>query len=260
MGIAEQHAVTLCSGMSKGGLKPYVAIYSTFLQRAYDQVFHDAALSGNHMVIGIDRAGFVGEDGETHQGLFDVPMLTSVPGITILSPSGYDELKYDLNQAINDYDGIVCLRYPRGKDSSAGEPERKVFEDYTFETREGANVLLVSYGRAAENTRKAGTELENEYNINCDILKLNKIYPFSDEMVKRAAGYENIFFFEEGMKNGGIGEHLLTSVVSEGFRGKYSITAVEGFVKQASVNSQMKKYGLDMESITEKVKKELSGE
>ena len=79
-------------------------------------------------------------------------------------------------------------------------------------------------------------------------------------MVKRAAGYETVFFFEEGMKNGGIGEHLMTSVVYEGFRGKYILTAVEEFVKQASVNSQMKKYGLDMESITEKVKKELSGE
>ena len=180
--------------------------------------------------------------------------------IWIVSHSGYDELKYDLNQALNDYKGLVCLRYPRGRDCRASESEKKKFEDYTFETREGSKALLVSYGRVAENTRKAGTELENEYGINCDVLKLNKIYPFSDEMVKRAAGYETVFFFEEGMKNGGIGEHLMTSVVYEGFRGKYILTAVEGFVKQASVNSQMKKYGLDMESIAEKVKKELSGE
>ena len=260
VGIAEQHAVTYCAGLAGMGYLPVFAVYSSFLQRAYDQVFHDAALSGIHMVLGIDRAGFVGEDGETHQGLFDVSMLTSIPGITIFSPSGYDELKYDLNQALNDYKGLVCLRYPRGRDCRASESEKKKFEDYTFETREGSKALLVSYGRVAENTRKAGTELENEYGINCDVLKLNKIYPFSDEMVKRAAGYETVFFFEEGMKNGGIGEHLMTSVVYEGFRGKYILTAVEGFVKQASVNSQMKKYGLDMESIAEKVKKELSGE
>ncbi|MBP1592464.1 MAG: 1-deoxy-D-xylulose-5-phosphate synthase, partial [Oscillospiraceae bacterium] len=90
VGIAEQHAVTYCAGLASMGMVPVFAVYSSFLQRAYDQIVHDAALSGCHMVIGIDRAGFVGEDGETHQGVFDVPMLTSVPGVTIFSPSGYD--------------------------------------------------------------------------------------------------------------------------------------------------------------------------
>lgn len=259
VGIAEQHAVTYCAGLASMGFLPVFAVYSSFLQRAYDQIFHDAALSGEHIVLGIDRAGFVGEDGETHQGLFDVSMLTSIPGITIFSPSGYDELKYDLRQALNDYKGIVCLRYPRGKDCSAGY-DQTVFPDYSFENRDCADTLLVSYGRVSENVRRAGDLLENEYDIRCDVLKLNRIYPFDEEMIKKAAGYKKIFFFEEGMKNGGIAEHLMTSVVSEGFRGKYHITAVEGFVKQASVNSQMKKYGLDTDSVAETVKNDICGE
>lgn len=259
VGIAEQHAVTYCAGLASMGFLPVFAVYSSFLQRAYDQLFHDAALSEQHMVIGIDRAGFVGEDGETHQGLYDVAMLTSIPGTTIFSPSGYEELRYDLNQAVRDYKGIVCLRYPRGKDTGAATGQKE-FADWTAEERSGSDTLLVSYGRTAENVRKAGALLENEYDISCDVLKLNKIWPFDEEMVKKAAGYKNIYFFEEGMKNGGIAEHLMTAVMESGFCGKYRITAVEGFVKQASVGSQLKKYGLDTDSVTETVRKALSGE
>ncbi|MCQ2464255.1 MAG: 1-deoxy-D-xylulose-5-phosphate synthase [Oscillospiraceae bacterium] len=258
VGIAEQHAVTYCAGLASMGFVPVFAVYSSFLQRAYDQLFHDAALSEQHMVIGIDRAGFVGEDGETHQGLFDVSMLTSLPGITVFSPSGYAELKYDLNQAVNKYKGIVCLRYPRGKDTGA-ESDFTEFADYSFENR-GSDTLAVSYGRVSENVRKAGELLENEYDIKCDVLKLNKIYPFDSEMIKKVSGYKNIFFFEEGMKNGGIAEHLMSAAVTEGFRGNFRITAVEGFVKQASVNSQMKKYGLDTDSVIETVRSAVSGE
>ena len=209
------------------------------------------------MVIGIDRAGFVGEDGETHQGVFDVAMLTSVPGVTVFSPSGYDELKYDLRKAVGELDGLVCLRYPRGKDSVEREKQTE-FTDYSFMKREGAETLLVSYGRTAENVIRAAEILESLYGVKCDVLKLNRIWPLDAEMVKEAAEYKKIFFFEEGMKTGGIAEHLLSAVCGEGFCGKFSITAVEGFIKQASVASQLKKYGLDTDSVIDKVKESLS--
>ncbi len=259
VGIAEQHAVTCCAGLASMGYIPVFAVYSSFLQRSYDQLFHDAALSEQHMVIGIDRAGFVGEDGETHQGLFDVSMLTSLPGITVFSPSCYEELRYDLKQAVDSCEGVVCLRYPRGKDSSA-ETGQTEFEDYTIEKRSSSDTLLVSYGRVAVNTRRAASVLENEYEISCDVLKLNKIWPLSDEMTEELSKYSRVYFFEEGMKHGGIAEHLLAAAAEKGFRGSFSITAVEGFVKQASVNSQMKKYGLDTDSIAAKVRDDLAGE
>ena len=259
VGIAEQHAVTYCAGLASMGMVPVFAVYSSFLQRAYDQIVHDAALSGCHMVIGIDRAGFVGEDGETHQGVFDVPMLTSVPGVTIFSPSGYDELKYDLRKAVGEHDGLVCLRYPRGKDCTERETQTE-FSDYSFTKCEGAEILLVSYGRTVENVIRAAGILENMYSVKCDVLKLNRIWPLDSDMVKEAAAYKKIFFFEEGMKNGGIAEHLLSAVSGEGFCGRFSITAVEGFIKQASVASQLKKYGLDTDSVIDKVKETLQGE
>lgn len=259
VGIAEQHAVTYSAGLASMGFVPVFAVYSSFLQRAYDQLVHDAALSGEHVVIGIDRAGFVGEDGETHQGLFDIAILTSIPGVTVFSPSGYEELRYDLRHAVNDFDGLVCVRYPRGRDVLA-ETGEEIFPDYSFSKNENSDVLLVSYGRVFENIRKAAETLKNDYEIYCDTLKLNKIFPFNEECISGTLNYKHILFFEEGMKNGGIAEHFLIKLTEEGYKGSYHITAVDGFVKQASVNSQLMKYGLDTESVTETVKNYLSGE
>ena len=114
VGIAEEHAVTFAGGLASMGQIPVFAVYSTFLQRAYDQLIHDVAIGKLHVVLGVDRAGIVGEDGETHQGLFDVPMLTSIPNTVIYSPSCYEELRLCLKKAIYANKGLVAVRYPRG--------------------------------------------------------------------------------------------------------------------------------------------------
>lgn len=254
VGIAEQHAVTYSAGLAAMGFVPVFAVYSSFLQRAYDQLLHDAALSEGHVIIGIDRAGFVGEDGETHQGVFDVSMLTSIPDVTIFSPSGYDELRYDLREAVENCSGLVCIRYPRGKEPRT-EIKNDSFADYYMSSQASSDILLVGYGRTFENIRKASDILRSEYAVYCDTLKLNKIFPLSEEYIETSLHYKKIYFFEEGMKNGGIAEHFMLKLIENGYTGKYNIRAVEGFVKQASVNSQLKKYGLDTDSIIEYVKK-----
>ncbi len=259
VGIAEQHAVTYSAGLASMGFIPVFAVYSSFLQRAYDQLIHDAALSDVHVVIGIDRAGFVGEDGETHQGLFDVPMLTTVPDVTVFSPSCYDELRLSLRKAIDKYDGLVCIRYPRGNENNE-EKDFTAGEDFIINENPESETLIISYGRISANLPLVCRKLLSEYNISCDCMKLVKIFPVIDECVKKASLYKNIFFFEEGMKTGGIAEHFMMKLYSTGYRGNYHITAPEGFIKQASVKSQLKKYCLDHDGMINTVRNNLYGD
>lgn len=232
VGIAEQHAVTFSAGLAKGGKLPVFAVYSSFLQRSYDQLMHDAAIDNTHIVLGIDRAGFVGEDGETHQGLYDVPMLLTVPNTTVYSPSTYKELEMCLERALYNTDGIAAVRYPKGTEHEDTFAEDT---DSFLLTRNGSKKLAVSYGRIVHDL----------YGIDgCDVLKLVKIYPVEKEILSACMDYDEIYFFEEGSRSGGIGEKLLSMLYAEGYRGKYVITAVDGFVKQASAARCLEKYGL----------------
>ncbi len=257
VGIAEQHAVTYSAGLASMGLVPVFAVYSSFLQRAYDQLVHDAALSKVHMVIGIDRAGFVGEDGETHQGIFDVPMLTSIPDVTVFSPSSFDELRISLRKAINDHDGLVCVRYPRGSENIA-EDNIEVQGDYYLCKNYEKDNLIISYGRISSYLPSVCKELEKD-GILCDWLRLVKIFPINEKCIEKSFAYKNIFFFEEGMKNGGIAEHFMMQMYSLGYKGKITIVAPDGFIKQASVKSQLQKYHLDRDGMIETVKITLFG-
>ena len=237
VGIAEQHAVTFAAGLAKEGQIPVFAVYSSFLQRSYDQLIHDAAIDNTHLVLAIDRAGFVGEDGETHQGLFDVPMLSTIPNTTIYSPSTYAELELCLNNAIYKDEGIAAVRYPKGAETTS------VYADNTASfsiIKNDSKKLAVSYGRIVHNL----------YSVdNCDILKLVKIFPIENEIVDVCMPYDEVFFFEEGSKSGGIGEKLLSAVHTNGYKGKFVITAVETFVKQSSVERCMESFSLDSEGM-----------
>ena len=250
VGIAEQHAVTFSAGLASEGMLPVFAVYSSFLQRAYDQILHDSSIDSKHIVIGVDRAGFVGEDGETHQGLFDVSFLTTIPNVTIFSPSCYEELSYCLVTALYDTDGIAVVRYPRGNDKSEFD-RSTVNSDYCY-TGKANSTLVITYGRIYDNAVKA-VSCTGE----CDLLKLTKIFPVSDEVVKIVENYENIIFFEEGIKNSGISEHLIA--LMHNFRGKYKTVAVEGFVKQASVNRQLEIFGLSEEKMIETINGVING-
>ena len=260
VGIAEEHAVTFGCGLASKGMRPVFAVYSTFLQRAYDQLIHDAALGNNHLVLAVDRAGIVGSDGETHQGVFDVSMLNSIPQTTIYSPTYFDGLKSALKSAIYVDDGLVSVRYPRGGELYRPDnfPEESI--DYNIFGNPNARYLLVTYGRLFSYACRA-QQLLREKGLDVCILKLCKIKPVSDDAVFFASRFREIWFFEEGVKNGGIARNFSDLVVFRGFRGTYHIKAIgDEFVKQMSVNEALAMLKLDSEGMTEVILKDLNNE
>ena len=246
VGIAEQHAVTFAAGLASKGLKPFFVVYSSFLQRGFDQVVHDVCLGSFPVRILIDRAGIVGEDGESHQGVFDVSYLTCIPGIEIYSPSGYKELEYRIKYAAEN-DKVIAIRYPRGCETPRSDID---FEnDYSLITG-NSKKLIVTYGRLFSEAEKA-KKAEPQINI----LKLNKIYPISEEAIKVISSFDEVFFFEETVKSGGIGEHLAAVLLENGYSGKYSINAVENkFVPAAKVQKALKNCRLDSEAMINKIR------
>lgn len=252
VGIAEQHAVTFCAGLASQGMLPVFAVYSSFLQRAVDQMIHDVVIGKNHIVIGIDRAGIVGEDGETHQGVFDVPIVTSIPETVVYSPSCYEELKLCLNDAIYKDDGLVCVRYPKGNDLSCFD-KSALNTSHTLTAVEGSSVLLITYGRIYDELYKAH-ELINESAISCDLLKLTRIFPISHDIVKMVSGYKNVIFFEESGISGGISEHLSRMLLENGFKGSFYAKGITGLVKQASVKSVHERLNFECYSMIEYIR------
>ena len=253
VGIAEQHAVTFSAGLASMGMIPVFAVYSSFIQRAYDQLIHDVAISGMHVVLGIDRAGIVGEDGETHQGMFDVPMLTSIPNTAIYSPSCYAELKMGLKKALYDEKGLAAVRYPRGQDNSTFDKSH-LNTEYTFTEIQNSDMLLITYGRIYDELYKAQSILNGD-GIFCDLLKLTKIFPIEKEVIKRALKYKKIIFFEESFGFGGISEIFSSLLMENGFTGSYSRVTANGFIKQASAASCLDKIGLSLDKMLEYVRK-----
>ncbi|MCL2088410.1 MAG: 1-deoxy-D-xylulose-5-phosphate synthase [Oscillospiraceae bacterium] len=252
VGIAEPHAVTFSAALAAGGFVPVFAVYSTFLQRSIDQVIHDAAIENRHIVLAVDRAGFVSNDGETHQGIFDVALLSAIPNVTIYSPANYKELERCLVKAIYHTDGIAAVRYPRGNEDSSFPACNKDYS-YIYDRPEDAmidmNTLVITYGRTAINAANAVKYLRDE-GLGIGLLKLCKIMPIPENAVRSALKYKNIIFFEEGSQKGGIGEHMLAELMAAGFGGYYKITAVNsGFPPLASAESMLSKYGLDSESM-----------
>ncbi len=246
VGIAEEHAVTFAAGLASAGLKPYFAVYSSFLQRGFDQVIHDIAIGNFPVRLLIDRAGIVGEDGETHQGLFDVSFLTSVPGMTVYSPTYYDELERIIELSAQS-DKFVAIRYPRGCEKSGAEKE--ISGDYTVFEGSGEKAI-VTYGRIFQNALEAQKKLPD-----VTLIKLNKIYPVSDSLINEMQKYKELHFFEEGIKNGGIAELCAAKLLESGYGRKYVIHAIDNkFVPTAAVSAALKNAGLDTESMINALK------
>lgn len=246
VGIAEQHAVTFCAGLAKGGMVPVFAVYSAFLQRAYDQLVHDVALQKLKVVICVDRCGFVTGDGETHHGLLDVPMLNTIPDAIIYSPADYAELSRCLYRAIyKDPDGIVAVRLPKGcepdipEDLRAGEGDCDVFGEET------AGTAIVTYGRVYAAAAAAYRKLDDT-----KLIKLNRIKPIDPAAVSAAFSCKRVFFFEESERSGGAGEEFGYLLSRAGFKGEYILHAVENrFVPQSEDKILLRRYGFDEESI-----------
>ena len=256
VGIAEEHAVAFCGGLAAGGQLPVFAVYSTFLQRAYDQIVHDASLQNVHLVLAVDRAGIVGEDGETHQGVFDTAFLEAIPNVTVFSPSYYDDLRLDLKKALYECSGVAVVRYPRG---------RQLFRPHDYwpgrlfytaaEAADPSQIILVSYGRLFAFTYEACDALRaSGFDISC--MRLDPILPLSAEVVKRIALSAEIFFFEEGMEAGGVGEHLNLLLSRAGWNGAFHLKGICGFVKHAPMEKTLAGLGLDGRAMADFVRSE----
>ena len=258
VGMAEQHAVTFAAGLASQGMTPVAAIYSTFLQRAYDQILHDVCLLRVKVIFAIDRAGLVPADGETHQGIYD-PAFLSEAGIPIYSPSNYAELCYWLVQLVGPrYTGSQALRYPRGGESAALARYGCTGRAFDFLTGQPeADTVLVSYGSEVEDVLAAGAALEAQ-GIPCRVCKLVKIFPFTDEFLHAIEHFETILFAEECVCAGGIGQQLVARLTEDGWRGTFIHRAVDNTkLTHATVPELKELQGLDAASLVQAVRQAL---
>lgn len=252
VGIAEQHATAMAAGMAKQGLVPVFAVYSTFLQRAYDMLIHDVALQSLHVVFCVDRAGIVGRDGETHQGVFDVSYLSGVPNFTVLSPSSFAELRSMLRRAICEIDGPVVVRYPRGGEGSY-VAERS--EASSVILREGSDVTMVSYGTEI-NEILAAAELLSRRGISAEVVKINQIKPLEASLTLeslRKTGH--LLVAEDCCESGCVGMELLSAAAAERVPlQRVNLVNLGGGILPHGSPEELKKLGkLDSESLADAV-------
>lgn len=246
VGIAEGHAVAMAGGLARQGMIPVVAIYSTFLQRAYDMMIHDVAILQNHVVFAIDRAGLVGPDGETHHGVFDVGYLRQIPGMTVLCPSNQAELARMLEQAVFELDGPVAVRYPKAKDGAYKE----VCTDPIL--REGRDITLCAYGTMINQVLAAASLLKQQ-GISAEVLKLNTIKPIDEASILRSANKTGCFLLpEEANAYGNVFEALIASVAGSGTSAKFfSLNLGDRFTTHGSMDALYDAAGLSAEKIAE---------
>lgn len=250
VGIAEQNAVSMAAGMAKQGLVPVVAVYSSFLQRAYDMLIHDVALQNLHVVFGVDRAGLVGSDGETHHGVFDVSYLSSVPNMKILCPSNFAELETMLDIAVNQMDGPVAVRYPRG-----GEGTYKLCSSNKSDfISKGNDITIVTYGTSVNYVMDAADLLCNS-GIKADLIKLNQIMPadFTD-IITSVKTTGRLLVVEEVSDSGCIGSRILSAAEEQGIalNGCELLNLKDGIVTHGTVEELLCDCGLDAKSIYQK--------
>jgi 1-deoxy-D-xylulose-5-phosphate synthase len=257
VGIAEGHAVSMAAGMAKQGLIPVFAVYSSFLQRAYDMLVHDVALQGLHVVFCVDRAGIVGSDGETHNGVFDVAYLSSVPGMTILCPASFAELRKMLYWAIYEISGPVVVRYPRGPegDYSGCAPESETL------LREGSDLTIVSYGTMI-NQALAAADLLQEQGVSCDVVKLGCICPQDFEKVLASVRKtQHLLVAEDACRADCVGSQILSFCEEQGIalRGIRLVNVGSGILPHGSVPLLREACGLDAPSLCRAVLEMLRG-
>lgn len=257
VGIAEQHSVTFAAGLAIEGYKPVVAIYSTFMQRAYDQILHDVCIQSLPVIFAIDRGGIVGEDGSTHQGVFDIAYLSHIPNMTIMAPKNYAELKYMIEFAIS-YQGPIAIRYPRGSEGKNVAQMNTIPIEYGRSEilQEGETVAIIAIGKMVETAIEVAYFLKAKgvipYVINARFAK-----PIDEDTLELISpNIQHIVTLEDHMISGGFGENLL-SVLKRNDQWKHihlhNIGFPDEFIEHGSCNSIYSKYGLDQESIANKI-------
>lgn len=257
VGIAEEHAVTFCAGLARGGMVPVFAVYSTFLQRAYDQLLHDAALQRLKMILAIDRAGVVGEDGQTHQGVFDASFLRSIPGIHVYAPAYYDELADNLADCVAGGAHLYAVRYPRGKELFRPQGYKLSGRPYDVFGYTESHLAIVTYGRLFSFAYEAMQALA-ESGVKCRVVKLNRIVPLEPACVEELLNCKTILFFEEGVCSGGIGEGLGNALMQAGYAGRFVLRGIEdGLIRHAPMFRILEKLGLDKDGMMRAVRENL---
>ena len=256
VGIAEEHAVPFALGLGKANMMPVFVVYSTFLQRCYDQLLHDCALQQTKMIIAVDRAGIVGDDGETHNGIYDTAFFNGIPNITVYSPSCYMDLNSAFVNALYHKEGPCVIRYPRGAEPEMPEGYMSNGNTYDVFGDMDANVAIVTYGRLFAESYKAHEKLK-EQGISTKIIKLNIIVPAPEEAVEALQGVEKVFFFEEGVQSGGVGESFASVILENKLSPEFYHTAFpDCFVKQGKTDSILKQYKLDCDGMVDVIMNE----
>lgn len=255
VGIAEEHAVTFAAGLAAAGLKPVFAVYSSFLQRAYDQILHDVCIQNLPVVFAIDRAGLVGSDGETHQGIFDISYLSSIPNMTIMAPKNKWELSDMLKYAV-DFQAPIALRYPRGEAYDGLKEYRAPISygksEWIFHEKEIALFALGSMVKTAVEVRE---ELKKR-GYSCSIINARFAKPLDEETLRMIVNeHQLIVTMEENVKNGGMGEHVTAFYQSENESSIHvlNIALPDAYVEHGNVSILYKEVGIDAESVVERI-------
>ena len=254
VGIAEEHAVTFAAGLAAGGLKPIVAIYSSFLQRAYDQIIHDVCIQNLPVVFAIDRAGLVGSDGETHQGIFDLSYLSGIPNMHIMAPKNKWELSDMLKFAV-DFDGPIAVRYPRGVACDSMKEQRAPIEYGRAELlKKGKDIALLAVGSMVQTALFVDELLQRE-GIDATIVNARFVKPIDTDMVDTLLkDHRMIVTMEENVLCGGFGEHVL-SYVQQTYPGirVLPVALPDSYVEHGNVDLLKKEVGIDAETIADTV-------
>ena len=250
VGIAEGHAVAMTGGLAKQGALPVFAVYSTFLQRGYDMLIHDMALQNLHGILAVDRAGLVGEDGETHHGVFDVGFLSTVPGMQILCPASFAELRAMLRHAVCEMTGPVAIRYPRGGE---GQWTQMAGVDGTTVIQEGTDVTLVAYGTMVDQVLQAAQLLEQRGH-SVAVVKLNSIRPLDMTPIRRLCEQTGrLIVAEECNDSGCVGRTIISELALAGVPVKAALVNLgDQFVPQGSVAQLREMTGIDGAGICQK--------
>ncbi len=253
VGIAEGHAVTFAAGLAKAGLKPYVAVYSTFLQRAYDQIIEDVCLQELPVTFCIDRAGIVGADGETHHGIFDISYLRHIPNMTIMAPKDGDELEAMLEYSLQ-LDGPCAIRYPRGSAETIGKTN-KIQIGKSHQMKRGTDVEIWSVGTMAKIVLEAADILKSN-GISASVINAEFIKPLDKEKLEKSASkYPLIVTVEDNMVSGGFGESVKEYLKGNDLK-VINVGWPDSFIEHGTADELYKKHGMDAKSIAERIIKE----
>lgn len=255
VGIAEGHAVTFAAGLALGGMTPVFAVYSSFLQRAYDQILEDVCLQNLHVIFAIDRAGIVGSDGSTHHGVFDISYLTSMPNITVMAPKNKWELSDMMKFAVA-FDGPIAIRYPRGEAYCGLEEHRAPIElGVCEEIKKGSRVLLFAYGSMVKKAEEVAFILEQS-GINATLVNARFAKPFDKNYLEAVAkeDYELVVTLEENVLTGGLGQQVEAFLLDNNYKGQVLKIAVpDNFIEHGSVTTLFEMLKMDSKSIVERI-------